>query len=752
MTDDLNGEISKYAPDGTLDDVFASGLTNPLSLVFDNQGNLYVGQQGTPYIAEFNPSGQNTANFGPLTTGETGDDWIALNSNECTFDYTTETDVIYQYNKCTNTQLPVFNQAPLGGANAFELKILPNGDVLVADSDADVLLGPDGSVINTYSCSSLPGCANQLFAVVLDPDGTSFWTADAFSGTIWEVNIATGQVEQTIDTQSAYLYGLSVDNEINVAAPAPVTAATPSTLTVAPVTGDFSTPTPVSAVLTNPSTDAPIVNEPITFTLNGAETCTADTDSTGTATCDITAGEPSSSYTLTASFPGDTTTSTPIGSDSSTASFTVNPDTSGLTYTGSTSAVNGQPVTLSGTLTSDNPNSGTPLPTKVVTLTIGSGSTAESCSGTTDANGDVSCAVPTVDQPSATEPINATFAGDSYDTPATATSSLSVTEPTVLTVNPATVTYGGSITVSGTLTDSNLNQPVANEPVDFTVNNTETCTGTTDSSGLASCTITPGESTGTYTVSGTFTGDTAQPVPLTTSTGSAAFVVTPAVTTLTYTGSNSTTNGQPVVVSGVLTTGSTPLANQPVTLTLGSGSTAQTCPATTTATGAASCTIASVNQPVGPNPVSASYPGTDNYQPASATSTVQVGPPAVSTTLTVTSTTGTYGGPTTVTGTLVNNYTNTPVGGEPRDAQAERDAVLLGDDRHLRGGDVHDHAVGAGGGYTLSGSFGGDTTTVPTLLPSTGSGTFVVTKAPTTVTYTGSTSITSGNSPSCRPR
>ena len=113
VTDDINGTISKYAPDGTFDGTFASGLTNPLSLVFDNQGNLYVGQQGTPYIAEFNSSGQSIGNFGPVTTGETGDDWIALSSDECTFYYTTETDVIYRYNKCTNTQLSTFNVAPL---------------------------------------------------------------------------------------------------------------------------------------------------------------------------------------------------------------------------------------------------------------------------------------------------------------------------------------------------------------------------------------------------------------------------------------------------------------------------------------------------------------------------------------------------------------------------------------------------------------------------------------------------------------
>jgi hypothetical protein len=755
VTDDYSGDVSEYAPDGTLDGVFASGLQNPLSLAFDNQGNLYVGQQTTPYIAEFSKTGQLVQNIGPVATELSGDDWIALGSDECTFYYTTEETDILRYNMCTNQQESNFNVQPFASIDsstglpvqAFQLQVLPNGDVLVADSNADILLDPNGNVLQTYTCASLPGCQGSLFAMSLDPDGTSFWTGDSTSGNVWEVDIATGAVQQQIDTHSGSLYGLSVDDQIEVAAPPPATTAAPSTLTVAPVTGDFSTPTPVSAVLTNPNTGTPIVNEPVTFTLNGSETCTAETDSTGTATCDITAGEPSSSYTLAASFPGDTTTSTPIGSDSATTTFTVSPDTSGLTYTGSTSAVNGQPTTLSGTLTTSNPTAGTPLPTKVVTFTIGTGSTAQSCSGTTDVNGNVSCIVATVDQPSGTEPINASFSGDSYDTPVTATSSLSVTEPTILTVNPTTVTYGGTTTVSGTLTDSNLNQPIANEPVTFVVNSTETCTGITDSTGLASCPITPGESTGTYSVSGTFTGDTTQPVPLTTSTSSAAFVVTPAVTTLTYTGANSTTNGQPVVISGVLTVGSTPLANQPVTLTLGSASSAQTCNATTGPTGSASCTIASANQPVGPNPVTAAYPGTNNYEPANAASTVQVGPVSVSTTLTVTSTTGTYGSPTTVTGTLINNYTNTPVPGETVTLKLNGTQSCTGTTNASGVATCSITPTEPGGTYTLSGSFGGDTKTVPTLLPSTGSGTFVVTKAPTTVTYTGSTSISSGTTP-----
>ena len=133
VTDDYSGDVSEYAPDGTLDGVFASGLQNPLSLAFDNQGNLYVGQQTTPYIAEFSKTGQFIQNIGPLATELSGDDWIALSPDECTFYYTTEGSDILRYNKCTNQQLPNFNvqsfptSDPSTGlpVQAFELQILP---------------------------------------------------------------------------------------------------------------------------------------------------------------------------------------------------------------------------------------------------------------------------------------------------------------------------------------------------------------------------------------------------------------------------------------------------------------------------------------------------------------------------------------------------------------------------------------------------------------------------------------------------
>ena len=437
MTDDLNGDISEFSPDGTALGQFATGLDNPLSLVFDNQGNLYVGQQTTPYIAEFSPTGQRLPDIGPLQTELLGDDWIDLAATSAP-----STTPPRARTSSSTTSAPTRRARSSTRRHcrdkAFELRILQNGDVLVADSDADYLLDQNGNVIQTYPCSSMNGCADGLFAVAVDPSGTSFWTADQNTGDIWQINLATGAVMQTITTNSGLLFGLSVDDMSTVATAPTQDNTSPTTLTINPVTGDFSSPTPVSGTLTDTTTGAPVANEPVTFTLNGSESCTATTDDEGDASCVITPTEPSNSLHLDRIVPGDTTTSTPHGSDSSSSTFTVNPDTSTLTYTGPTAAVNGQPVTLTANLTTDTPSTDTPLPTKVVTISIGSGSSTQSCSATSDDSGNVSCTIASVNQPSGTEPITPTFTGDSYDTPSSATGTMTVTEPTTLTVNSTT--------------------------------------------------------------------------------------------------------------------------------------------------------------------------------------------------------------------------------------------------------------------------------------------------------------------------
>jgi hypothetical protein len=741
VADDLSGNVSEFSPSGTPMGQFATGLSNPISLVFDSSGNLYVGQQSTPYIAEFSPSGQRLADIGPLSTQLYGTDWIDLSSDQCTFYYTTEGTDIMRYNKCTNTPLPNFNQVSFTGYGAFELRILANGDVLVADSSDVFLLDQAGNVIQDYSCSSLPGCEGGLFAVSVAPGGTSFWTGDAFSGYIWQVDLGTGNVLQTINAHTGSLFGLSVDGQLMAATSPTVTVSAPSTLSTPTVSGNFSSPTPVSAVLTDSATDAPISGEQVTFTLNGSETCTATTDSTGTATCVITPNEPAQSYTLTASFSGDNSTSTPVGSTSSAGTFTVTPDTTSLTYTGPTAIVNGQPVTLSGTLTTDNPAPGTPLYNQVVAFNLGS----QTCNGTTDFNGNATCTINPVGQPVSNDTVTTTYGGSSYESPSSTSTPVLVTEPTTLTVHAATGDYADATTVSGVLTDTLSGHPISGETVALRLHGNETCTATTDATGTASCSITPGEPAATYPLTGSFAGDANQPLQLMSSNGSSSFVVTLEETALTYTGPTIAQNGYPLTVSGVLTTDDpglgTPIAGRAVSFQLGTGVSAQTCNAVTDATGTAACTIASISQAPGPIPMTDTFAGDPYYQTASASSTVNL---PEGTHLTVTPTTGIYNGSTPISGTLTNTYTNQPVPGQPVtfSVNGTQSCTATTNAQGVATCDVT--PTEPTGTYSLTESFGGSTTSTPQLLSTSSSTTFTVTPAPTNVTYTGPTTLTNG--------
>jgi hypothetical protein len=71
--------------------------------------------------------------------------------------------------------------------------------------------------------------------------------------------------------------------------------------------------------------------------------------------------------------------------------------------------------------------------------------------------------------------------------------------------------------------------------------------------------------------------------------------------------------------------GVTPISGRAVNFTIGSGGSAQTCSGTTSTSGQASCTIASVNQPASATtvPVSAVFAGDPFYKPASASATLR---------------------------------------------------------------------------------------------------------------------------------
>jgi hypothetical protein len=194
---------------------------------------------------------------------------------------------------------------------------------------------------------------------------------------------------------------------------------------------------------------------------------------------------------------------------------------------------------------------------------------------------------------------------------------LAIKQVTTLTVNNSTGDFNDSATLSGTLQDSN-GIPIVGATVTFTVSG-QSCSGVTGATGSASCAITPNEAAGSYTITGSYAGS-ASFLP---ASGTGTLVVTLEETTLMYTGPKNIPNGSPTTLSAVLLEdGVTPIAGRTVTLTLGSGATAQSCTGVTDAAGVASCTIASVNQPGGPGTATASFAGDAFYRPATDTKTI----------------------------------------------------------------------------------------------------------------------------------
>jgi hypothetical protein len=281
----------------------------------------------------------------------------------------------------------------------------------------------------------------------------------------------------------------------------------------------------------------------------------------------------------------------------------------------------GHTPTLSATLTTAG---GTPIGGQTVTFTVGTGSSAQRCSGTTNSAGSVSCSICNFNQNASPLPVTVTYGGNSDYSSSSTSASVTVSTPTSLSVSAATGTYGQSTAVTGTLTNAVNGYPISGQTITLTLNGSQSCTATTSSTGKASCAITPNESAGTYTLSGSFAGNTTTSPVLVASSGSNHLVVNGAPTNLSYTGPTSATPGQSITLSSELTSSGTALSGQTVTMTLGTGRSAQSCTATTTSSGAAACTISDVNQVSGSVAVTVSYSGNGYYAGSSTSGSVSI--------------------------------------------------------------------------------------------------------------------------------
>jgi uncharacterized repeat protein (TIGR01451 family) len=138
------------------------------------------------------------------------------------------------------------------------------------------------------------------------------------------------------------------------------------------------------------------------------------TGATETVTVTVRADGPG---TITASAHVDGDQRDPIKTnDEAVETTSVDRHATALAYTGANVPIaTGTPATLAGVLT-DGPG---PVSGRTVTFTLGAGSTAQNCSGTTDATGRASCTIAAISQPLGPGTVTATFAGDALYLPST---------------------------------------------------------------------------------------------------------------------------------------------------------------------------------------------------------------------------------------------------------------------------------------------------------------------------------------------
>ena len=262
-----SGTVDVFTPNGTsvcsLDDGTGAEFTTGSG--FDKAGNFYVTNFGAAGVAKFNNSGGLVAGtfmtpgaqgtpelFSPISVGPFsgssfvggpggasidqydtasgaliksftvqggngtgGTDWVDLGLDTATLSCMTAKGPSFAPSICPPTPRGrILLTAP--NSSVFALRVIPDGtfkgDVLAADSAEAVMFDLTGALTKSYA---LPGNEGQDFSLNLDPNGTDFWTGDSESGLVWEVNIATGAIDEQFNTgHGGTFFGLSVFGEI----------------------------------------------------------------------------------------------------------------------------------------------------------------------------------------------------------------------------------------------------------------------------------------------------------------------------------------------------------------------------------------------------------------------------------------------------------------------------------------------------------------------------------------------------------
>lgn len=432
-------------PNGT---VVAFGATG-FNSVYDSSTGLWTAAPSFPVIN----GNQFEVADGPASLMPNGNVLVAASPF---FDAPSH---IYDFDGTNLTQVadPPTNNVP---AFVTRMLLLPTGEVLLTNSSNDLeVYATSTSVVGCSGCAPTitsspanvtPGQTYSLSGTQLNGlSQASTYGDDAQMATNYPLvritNTATGNVyyARTHDhsTMGVATGNATVSTSFDVPADAELG---PSTLVVvangipsAPVnlgvtvattltftsgsarSSDYHDAATVQAQLTVSSDHSAVSGQTITFKLGsgiGSETCTAVTDGSGNATCQITPQEAAGSYALTANFAGD---AAHTGS-SATTPFTITREQTTLGFAGGSPTVvaNGQSATLSAVLKEDGTLA---IQGRTVSITLG----AQSCSAVTDATGTATCAI-VISQVLGPGTANASFPGDGFYLPSSASESILV--------------------------------------------------------------------------------------------------------------------------------------------------------------------------------------------------------------------------------------------------------------------------------------------------------------------------------------
>ena len=168
----------------------------PHAIVFDAAGAAYVGQAGcTGAVLKFPSWGSSPMVFAVQSEPQ-GSFWIDLAPDRCTLFYTSLGPNVKRFDVCTGVQLPNFNIAPLPGGFTHDLRVLPDGGVLVASGAVIARLNASGALVQTYAVAGEP---SVWAGIALVGDGT-FWAANYESSNVHRFNLTSGALVSTFNT------------------------------------------------------------------------------------------------------------------------------------------------------------------------------------------------------------------------------------------------------------------------------------------------------------------------------------------------------------------------------------------------------------------------------------------------------------------------------------------------------------------------------------------------------------------------